>query len=299
MAPHSGEKEAMAINDDNAGYISDDWLITPQLSGTFDAVDFWAHSYSSQYNLERFTVGVSTTDTDPASFTIISPDPYVTAPLAWTEYTYDISNYSGHSIYIGIHYISVDSWMFFVDDFQVTGSAGDTTPPETDCSFSGTNPVTVTITATDDSSGVNHTYYNLDAAGYLEYVAPFDISVPGNHTILVYSVDKAGNSETPHPFSFTVAPPPITITIKKGLGITATIKNTGTTTLTKINWTIKLTGGVIIVGASKAGTILSLAPAASSKAKDFVLGFGKTTIVVTAGSATASASGTVLLIFVI
>ena len=87
MAPHTGDKEVMAINDDNAGYISDDWLICPQLSGSYDTVTFWAHSYSSQYNLERITVCVSTTDTDPASFTMISPDPYLTVPLEWTEYS--------------------------------------------------------------------------------------------------------------------------------------------------------------------------------------------------------------------
>jgi hypothetical protein len=184
--------------------------------------------------------------------------------------------------------------------FQLTGGAPqDTTPPVTHCSYNGTNPVTVTITATDDMSGVNHTYYNLDAAGYLEYAAPFDVSVPGNHTILVYSVDKAGNSETPHSFNFNVAQPPITITIKKGLGITATIKNTGTTTLTKINWTIKLTGGIIIIGKNKPGTIASLAPAATYNAKDFVLGFGKTNIVATAGSASANATGIVLIIIVL
>lgn len=185
-------------------------------------------------------------------------------------------------------------------NFQLYGGAPqDTTPPVTTASFSGTNPVTVTISATDDMSGVNHTYYNLDAAGYVEYTAPFDVTAPGNHTIFVYSVDKAGNSETPHSYDFTVAQPPIGITIKKGLGITATIKNTGTATLTNISWNIKLTGGIIILGKTKSGTIASLAPAATSPAKDFVLGFGKTSIVVTAGSTSATASGTVLLILVI
>ena len=186
-------------------------------------------------------------------------------------------------------------------NFQLFGGApGDTTPPVTTVGFSGTNPVTVTITATDDMSGVNHTYYNLDAAGYVEYNAvPFNVSVPGNHTIFVYSVDKAGNSETPHSYTFNVAAPPITITIKKGLGVTAVIKNTGAATLTNISWNIKLTGGLIIIGKTKSGTIASLAPAASANAKDFVLGFGKTSIAVTAGSASASASGTVILIFVI
>jgi hypothetical protein len=185
-------------------------------------------------------------------------------------------------------------------NFQLFGEAtGDTTPPVTTASFSGTNPVTVTLNATDDESGVNHTYYNLDSAGYVEYTAPFTVSVPGNHTIMVYSTDKAGNSETPHSYLFTVAQPPIGITIKKGLGITATVKNTGTTTLTNLSCTITLTGGVILVGRTHTEPIASLAPAASQKVKDFVLGFGKVSIVATAGSASANASGTVILIIVI
>ena len=299
MTPHTGSKYAAAFNDDNAGYISDDWLITPQLTGSYGEVLFWAKSYSSQYNLERITVCVSTTNTNPASFTMISTSPYITVPLDWTEYTFDLSSYSGQSIYIGIHFVSVDSWFLLLDDFQVTGSAGDTTPPVTHCNFTGTNPVTVTITATDDMSGVNHTYYELDAAAWTEYTAPFQVSVPGDHTLMCYSVDKAGNEEVHHYCNFTVEAPAITITIKGGLGVSATIKNTGTTALTNISWTITLDGKLIFVGKTKGDTIASLAAGEEVTVKDFVIGFGKTGIAVEAGATTASATGTVILIFVI
>jgi hypothetical protein len=299
MAPHTGDKEAMAINDDNAGYISDDWLICPQLSGSYDTVTFWAHSYSSQYNLERITVCVSTTDTDPASFTMVSPDPYLTVPLEWTEYSYDISSYSGQSIYIGIHFVSVDSWMLYVDDFVVTGSAGDTTPPVTTCDITGTNPVTITLTATDADSGVNFTTYKIDDGAYATYTAPVEVTEVGDHVVYFYSIDLAGNIETEKNAAFTVEAPPITITIKGGLGVSATIKNTGTTDQTNIDWTIDLDGKLIFVGKTKSGTIASLAAGAEVKVKDFVIGFGKTGIAVTAGTASASASGTALLVFVI
>ena len=299
MAPHTGDKEAMAMNDDNAGYISDDWLICPQLSGSYDTVTFWAHSYSSQYNLERITVCVSTTDTEPASFTMVSPDPYLTVPLEWTEYSYDISSYSGQSIYIGIHFVSVDSWMLYVDDFVVTGSAGDTTPPVTTCDITGTNPVTITLTATDAGSGVNLTKYKIDDGAYATYTAPVVVTDVGDHVVYFYSVDLAGNIETEKNAAFTVEAPPITITIKGGLGVSATIKNTGTTDLTNIDWTIALDGKLIFVGKAKSGTITSLAAGAEVKVKDFVIGFGKTGIAATAGTASASASGTALLIFII
>jgi len=306
MAPHTGDKEAMAINDNNAGYISDDWLITPQLAGNFGAVSFWAHSYSSQYNLERIAVGVSTTDTDPASFTIISPDPYITVPLDWTNYSFDISSYAGQNIYIGIHYESVDSWMLFVDDFLVLGGAADTTPPVTTIKLEGdlvggvyTSDVKVTLSATDDNSGVNYTMYKVDGGSWITYpAAPFMVTGNGNHTVTYYSVDVAGNKETEQSKSFTIQYP-IDITIKSGLGISATIKNTGAANLTNVSWTIALDGKLIFVGKNKPGTIGSLAVGDSVTVKDFVIGFGKTGIKVTAGGVEKTGTGTVLLFFVV
>ena len=81
--------------------------------------------------------------------------------------------------------------------------------------------------------------------------------------------------------------------------MSATIKNTGTTDLTDIDWTIALDGKLIFVGKAKSGTIAALAAGEEVIVKDFVIGFGKTGIAVTAGTASASASGTALLFFVI
>ena len=50
---------------------------------------FWARSASDEYGLDRFQVGVSTTDNNISSFEIITPDPYVEPPTVWTEYTYN------------------------------------------------------------------------------------------------------------------------------------------------------------------------------------------------------------------
>jgi hypothetical protein len=98
---------------------NDDWLITPQLNAVqFDTVSFWARAYTSDYNLDRFRVGVSTTDTDPSSFTIISTEPYIEAPAEWTEYVFDIKSYSG-DIYIAINCVSYDGFWLCIDDFVV------------------------------------------------------------------------------------------------------------------------------------------------------------------------------------
>jgi len=81
----------------------------------------------------------------------------------------------------------------------------DDTPPLTTISLSGTlgsddwytSDVTVTLTATDDLSGVANTYYSLDGgATWLTYTSTFIITTEGTTTIQYYSVDNWGNTET-------------------------------------------------------------------------------------------------------
>jgi hypothetical protein len=100
-------------------------------------------------------------------------------------------------------------------------------------------------------------------------------------------------------YRYNNPPPSLEITIKGGLGISATIKNTGTTNLSNISWNIALDGKLIFIGKNRTGTIDSLAPGESQTIKDFVLGFGKTSILATAGSTTQNTTGTVIFFFVI
>jgi len=79
----------------------------------------------------------------------------------------------------------------------------DTTPPVTNISLNGTisefgffsSEVEVTLNATDDLSGVNVTYYDLDMGGDEIYYEPFMIIEHGNHILDYHSVDNAGNVE--------------------------------------------------------------------------------------------------------
>lgn len=93
--------------------------------------------------------------------------------------------------------------------------------------------------------------------------------------------------------------PAIEITIQGGLGVSATIKNTGTTDLTDVNWNITLDGKLIFMGKNKVGTIDSLAAGESKTVRDFVLGFGKTGITATVGTTTQNTTATVILFFVV
>ncbi|MFB0560869.1 MAG: NosD domain-containing protein [Candidatus Lokiarchaeia archaeon] len=61
-----------------------------------------------------------------------------------------------------------------------------------------TSTTDFTLIASDAFSGVAHTYYRINDGEWIEYVSPFNITGPiGNYTIEYYSVDNAGNEETP------------------------------------------------------------------------------------------------------
>ena len=112
----------------------------------------------------------------------------------------------------------------------------DTTPPVTTSKLTGTmgqnswyvSDVTVTLSATDPPStfrigggsgkgpsGVNHTYYKIDSGPWNEYTTMFIISADGQHTVLFYSDDIAGNVETEKSVSFKIdmTVPIVTLTV--------------------------------------------------------------------------------------
>ncbi len=86
---------------------------------------------------------------------------------------------------------------------------GDTTPPTTTLTTTpaaaeGSNgwfqqaSVKFTLSAEDAGSGVASTFYTLDGGEQQTYSGPVTIGTSGDHTITYWSVDKAGNTESPH-----------------------------------------------------------------------------------------------------
>lgn len=119
---HSGSKGYYCYNAEApAPALNSDYIFTPQISlGTNSQLKFWAKSLTNNYNGgERFRVLISTTNTNPASFTLISTFPYVVPPLTWTEYTYNLSAYNNQNVYIAIQCVSADEFVFMLDDVQV------------------------------------------------------------------------------------------------------------------------------------------------------------------------------------
>jgi hypothetical protein len=85
---------------------------------------------------------------------------------------------------------------------SVSGIHIDTTAPVTAASVNAplstgwyADKAHVTLTAGDNLSGIDTTYYNIDGGGTKTYTGAFDFSTPGVHTITFWSKDNAGNLE--------------------------------------------------------------------------------------------------------
>jgi len=183
----------------------------------------------------------------------------------------------------------------------------DSVPPITTCHLDGqmngeiyVSNVTVTLSATDNGSGVDYTKYKLDLGSWTTYVAPFLVTTDGGHTLSFYSVDTAGNVEATQNVTFTIMHhPDVTLSVKGGVGVSLEIVNNGTLTYTLLPWSITLDGKHIIKGQSMSGTILSLDPGKTRTFKDSVFGFGKTGIMVDVGGVQKSYTAFVFLVFVL
>jgi hypothetical protein len=109
---------------------------------------------------------------------------------AWTEYPaggVEIDGDGNHTI----EFYSVDN----VGNEEAVHSETiliDCTAPSTTASVSGSN---VTLTSSDDGSGVAFTMYRIDGGAWVEYDGVVSVTAAGNHTVDFYSVDAAGNTE--------------------------------------------------------------------------------------------------------
>ena len=103
---------------------NNDWFITPAISisnGT--TFSFWARSANNSYGLEQFKVAISTNNTTFSTYLAGSSSTSVSAPVEWTQYTYDLSSYAGQTMYIAIMCVSNDVFAFFIDDIEVSSSS--------------------------------------------------------------------------------------------------------------------------------------------------------------------------------
>ncbi|MBC7080830.1 MAG: right-handed parallel beta-helix repeat-containing protein [Thermoplasmatales archaeon] len=139
---------------------------------------------------------------------------------SWQEYTtpFTITEEGEHTIY----YYSIDKSGCEEEEKSKVVNVDDT-PPETTLTIGEpsyedywiTSSTPITLSATDEGSGVYITYYKIDDGDWTEYVEPFTITTEGMHTIYYYSIDNLGNTETEKSIVVYVddTPPETTLTI--------------------------------------------------------------------------------------
>ncbi len=74
-------------------------------------------------------------------------------------------------------------------------------------------PATITLSASDATSGVAATFYTVDGGPTVTYGTPFLVTNSGSHTINYWSTDNAGNIETANVLNIRVNNPQQTTTV--------------------------------------------------------------------------------------
>lgn len=107
-AAYSGYKSMGAFS---ANGQSDDWMISPMLTGSAQTVTLMARSFSSIYGLNSFEILASSTGCEVADFTVVKS--VEGAPTEWTKYSADLPE---GTKYFAIHHNSNDKFIIFFDD---------------------------------------------------------------------------------------------------------------------------------------------------------------------------------------
>jgi hypothetical protein len=153
----------------------------------------------------------------------------------------------------GCHQVNVRVWDNggTTTNWQSDSYCFDSVPPLTIANLDGTrgagiftSNVTVTLSATDATSGVASMFYSLDGGASVTYTAPFTISVRGTHTLRYFSKDLAGNEDATHSTTFAVKSANTTTTVSTSLNPSTVGRN--------ITFTATVSPGA---GATPAGTV--------------------------------------------
>jgi hypothetical protein len=123
LQAHNGDKYAACFSATPPD-TNDDWLITPQLVlGNNSFISFWVKSYTDEYGLESYNISVSTDSANVEDFDVIY-GPYEAPADAWEQKTLDLSAYNYDTVYLAIHCVSEDRFIFMLDDIVVDTQLG-------------------------------------------------------------------------------------------------------------------------------------------------------------------------------
>ena len=120
---HSGNGCIVSASYDNAtntALTPDNWLITPAINLTSDAIlSFWVVGQDPDWAAENYSVYVATGNT-VADFTATTPLITAVSTGVWEQKTIDLSNYTGQTVYIAFrHHNVTDMYYLNFDDISV------------------------------------------------------------------------------------------------------------------------------------------------------------------------------------
>lgn len=113
---HSGSQFMISFcdaGDENGDNIqtTDHWLISPELSGNAQTISFWERVITTQYGNETYEVLASSTDNNPASFSLV--ESFTSKATSWTQRT---ASLPAGTKYFAIRHTSNDIFGVMIDD---------------------------------------------------------------------------------------------------------------------------------------------------------------------------------------
>lgn len=121
LTPHSGKQMFLAMS--AIGAPSDDWLISPELSGDAQEITFWAWNADRYYGAENVEVLYSTTGNAPEDF--VSLEKINDVPGSWTEYACKLPE---GAKYFALRRTCNNAFMFCLDDIRFIAAGAERTP---------------------------------------------------------------------------------------------------------------------------------------------------------------------------
>ena len=171
---------------------TDDWLITPPIQASIDLRIKWWDKVESAYYPNTYTVLVSTTDNNIASFTN-NLGTFTCTSTVWTQHTLNLDAFTGNTIYVAFHQTASGSTVydFGIDDFLL-----EEIPQVPILYYSPTSINFGLLTQNVTSSSVNVTVTN-NGAGILTFYRD-DVTIVATNPEMadMFSADKSNIPET-------------------------------------------------------------------------------------------------------
>lgn len=104
----------------SSSVMNNDWLVSPKLKlpKANASMSFYVKSYSEIEGPEQYKVLVSETGDEPTDFQVLQAA--TSAAAEWEKVEVDLSGYAGKEVFLAIQCITLDGFVFMIDDIRVS-----------------------------------------------------------------------------------------------------------------------------------------------------------------------------------